>query len=167
MSSELEVLPTPTKFHRNIFALAQLIADHNEWPNRIQYGMISLDRNDWEVINLLSVLTGLYLKTEKILQFSEKRFSMCVVVPAQEVNTQKVDETSETYFSTVPSAVTFTAQMYKIRTCENRSHGEKEKFVDETSGDVSTILILTWKQTARMDPLRAIKPLSNGGARRC
>ena len=44
-------------------------------------GTISLDRNYREVINLLFVLPGLYLnilKTEKILQFWDKRFSTCV-----------------------------------------------------------------------------------------
>ena len=44
-------------------------------------GMMSLDRNYWEVINLLFVLPGLYLnilKTEKTLQFSNKEFSTCV-----------------------------------------------------------------------------------------
>ena len=48
-------------------------------------GMISLDRNYEEVLNLLFVLPGLYfniLKTEGILQFWDKRFSTCV---AQEV----------------------------------------------------------------------------------
>ena len=53
----------------------QLIADHNEWPNRTQWFVaffLELARNYWEVINLLFVLPGLYLnvlKTEKILQF--------------------------------------------------------------------------------------------------
>ena len=40
--------------------------------------MISLDRNYCDVINLLFVLPGLYLnilKTEKILQFWDKKFS--------------------------------------------------------------------------------------------
>ena len=62
----------------------QLIADHNEWPNRVPtirrflfelVGMMSLNRIYWEV-NLLFVLPILFylniLKTEKILQFWSK-----------------------------------------------------------------------------------------------
>ena len=42
---------------------------------------ILLDRNYLEVVNLLFVLPGLYLntlKSVKILQFSDKKFSTCV-----------------------------------------------------------------------------------------
>ena len=53
----------------------QPIADHNEWPNtiirRFLFEFISLDRNYWEVINLLLVLPILFylniIKTEEIL----------------------------------------------------------------------------------------------------
>ena len=54
-------------------------------------GMISLDRNYWQVINLLFVFPILFysniLKTEKILQFRNKKNSRRAwhVVPAQEV----------------------------------------------------------------------------------
>ena len=61
----------------------QLIADRDEWPRpytiirRFLFelvGMISLDRNDWEVINLSFVLFySNVLKTEKILQFWNKK----------------------------------------------------------------------------------------------
>ena len=55
----------------------QLIADHNEWPNRITISYCRLDRNYWEVINLLFVfVTVLFylniLKTVKMLQFWNK-----------------------------------------------------------------------------------------------
>ena len=57
-------------------------------------GMISLDRNYWEVINLLSVLPGLYfniLKTEEILEFLGQEDSRRAwhVIPAQEINLRK------------------------------------------------------------------------------
>ena len=54
-------------------------------------GMISLDRNDREIINLLSVSPILFhlniLKIEKILQFWNKKFQKRAwhVIPAQEV----------------------------------------------------------------------------------
>ena len=53
--------------------------------------MISLDRNYREVINLLFVLSELYLnilKTEEILQFWDKKKTRCAwhVILAQEVN---------------------------------------------------------------------------------
>ena len=47
--------------------LATTIAAHNEWPNRLQIirRFLFLDRNDWEVINLLFVLPELYLNILK------------------------------------------------------------------------------------------------------
>ena len=65
----------------------QLIADRNEWPNRIQLvafslklvSMISLDRNYWEVINLLLVLPVLHLNIHKIEEiFQRKRLRKIV-----------------------------------------------------------------------------------------
>ena len=48
---------------------------------------ISLDRNDWEVINLSFVLLILFylnvFKAEKILQFWEKKFSTCMASSAR------------------------------------------------------------------------------------
>ena len=71
-----------------------LIADHNEWPNRrficnnssLSFSFelvatISLERNYWEVINLSFVLPGLYLnilKAEEILQFLGTKNSRCL-----------------------------------------------------------------------------------------
>ena len=78
----------------------QLIADHNERPNpytiirRFLFGMISLDRNYRDVINLLLFVLPIlfYLnvfKTEKILQFWDKIFPT-YVIPAHEVKSSSV-----------------------------------------------------------------------------
>ena len=78
----------------------QLIADRNEWPKpyttnrRFHFehvGTVSLDRNYWNVINLLFVLPTLFylniLKTEEIWQFWGQKNSRRAwhVIPAQEL----------------------------------------------------------------------------------
>ena len=70
----------------------QLIADHNEWPNRIQFIPFFLNssvryhwiRNYWEVVNLLFVspilfqYTWIYLKLRKYCNFGTKNVRLDV-----------------------------------------------------------------------------------------
>ena len=68
----------------------QLIADHNERPNSIHNKFVFSLNSSTEITekctNLLSILPGLHLnilKTEKILQSWDKRFSTCVTRRSQ------------------------------------------------------------------------------------
>ena len=79
-------------------------------------GAISLDRNYCEVTNLLFVSPELYLnilKTEKILQCWDKKFSTCVgrldVIPAQEVVKEH-----RNFFCPRKEEIVFQIQFYEL-----------------------------------------------------